>query len=142
MLSLFSMSGITMTSQYVSSPMNYIGGKYKLLPQLLPLFPKNVDTFVDLFCGGANVGVNALANRIVFNDNLVYLVDLSGLHPRRMECGGRIPLRAVAESALIIRRASFPRPRPCQRLRRGRGKSLPRRQRRWAGVCPGPPCRR
>lgn len=76
MLSLFSMSGITMTSQYVSSPMNYIGGKYKLLPQLLPLFPKNVDTFVDLFCGGANVGVNALANRIVFNDNLVYLVDL------------------------------------------------------------------
>ena len=62
--------------KYISSPLNYIGGKYKLLPQLLPLFPNNVNTFVDLFCGGANVGVNVKANRIVFNDNLVYLIDL------------------------------------------------------------------
>ena len=65
-----------MISQYISSPMNYIGGKYKLLPQLFPLFPENVGTFVDLFCGGANVGVNATADKIIFNDNLVYLVDL------------------------------------------------------------------
>ena len=65
-----------MISQYISSPMNYIGGKYKLLPQLFPLFPDNVGTFVDLFCGGANVGVNATADKIIFNDNLVYLVDL------------------------------------------------------------------
>lgn len=34
------------------SPFNYIGGKYKLLPQLLPLFPKDAETFVDLFAGG------------------------------------------------------------------------------------------
>ena len=65
-----------MISQYISSPMNYIGGKYKLLPQLFPLFPENVGTLVDLFCGGANVGVNATADKIIFNDNLVYLVDL------------------------------------------------------------------
>ena len=65
-----------MITQYISSPLNYIGGKYKLLPQLFPLFPKEVDTFVDLFCGGANVGINASANRIFFNDNLVYLIDL------------------------------------------------------------------
>lgn len=61
---------------YVCSPMNYIGGKYKLLPQLLPLFPKNIRTFVDLFCGGCNVGVNIRAEKIVFNDNLSYLIDL------------------------------------------------------------------
>lgn len=56
--------------------MNYIGGKYKLLPQILPLFPKDINTFVDLFCGGCNVGINVNATRIVFNDNLTYLIDL------------------------------------------------------------------
>lgn len=52
----------------IKSPMNYVGGKYKLLPQILPLFPKNIDTFVDMFCGGFNVGVNVNANKIVGND--------------------------------------------------------------------------
>ena len=63
-------------ANYICSPMNYIGGKYKLLSQILPLIPKKVETFVDLFCGGANVGVNMTANEIIFNDNLVYLIDL------------------------------------------------------------------
>ena len=61
---------------YICSPMNYIGGKYKLLPQLLPLFPKKIHTFVDLFCGGCNVGINTRAEKVVFNDNLSYLIDL------------------------------------------------------------------
>lgn len=63
-------------NNYICSPMNYIGGKYKLLPQLLPLFPHNIQTFVDLFCGGCNVGINSSAKKIVFNDNLSYLIDL------------------------------------------------------------------
>ena len=42
----------------IQSPLNYTGGKYKLLPQILPLFPKEIDCFVDLFCGGCNVGIN------------------------------------------------------------------------------------
>jgi len=58
------------------SPMNYIGGKFKLLPQILTHFPHKLNSFVDLFCGGCNVGMNVDANRIVFNDNLVYLIDL------------------------------------------------------------------
>lgn len=61
---------------YVCSPMNYIGGKYKLLSQIIPLFPTQIDTFVDLFCGGCNVGINAHAKKYVFNDNLLYLIDL------------------------------------------------------------------
>lgn len=65
-----------MATEYISSPMNYIGGKSKLLTQLFPLFPEEVSTFVDLFCGGANVGVNSSAKSIIFNDNLVYLIDL------------------------------------------------------------------
>lgn len=52
----------------VKSPLNYVGGKTKLLPQILPLFPQNIDTFVDLFCGGANVCANVNANKIIAND--------------------------------------------------------------------------
>jgi DNA adenine methylase len=58
------------------SPLNYIGGKSKLLPQLLPLFPQEIDNFVDLFCGGCNVGINVNANKIYFNDNLIYLIEM------------------------------------------------------------------
>lgn len=53
---------------YIKSPLNYIGGKYKLLPQIIPLFPTEIDTFVDLFSGGGNVGINVAADRIIFND--------------------------------------------------------------------------
>lgn len=60
----------------IQSPLNYIGGKYKLLSQILPLFPKKIDTFVDLFCGGCNVGVNVCANKIIYNDINKYLVHL------------------------------------------------------------------
>lgn len=42
-----------MKNNYIQSPLNYTGGKYKLLNQLVPLFPKNINTFIDLFGGGA-----------------------------------------------------------------------------------------
>lgn len=57
-----------MTKKYIKSPMNYTGGKFKLLPQLLPLMPENIDTFVDLFTGGCNVAVNVSAKSKVCND--------------------------------------------------------------------------
>lgn len=63
--------------EIIQSPLNYIGGKFKLLPQILPLFPKNIDLFVDLFCGGCNVGINVDCRKVIFNDNNVYLQNLS-----------------------------------------------------------------
>ena len=60
----------------VKSPLNYIGGKYKLLEQILPLFPKNINTFVDLFAGGCNVGLNIIAERAICNDNLTFLMQM------------------------------------------------------------------
>lgn len=54
--------------ELIQSPLNYTGGKFKLLPQILPLFPKNIDIFVDLFCGGANVGVNVPSKSTILND--------------------------------------------------------------------------
>ena len=52
----------------VKSPLNYTGGKYKLLPQLLEKFPNDISTFVDVFGGGFNVGANVNAQKIVYND--------------------------------------------------------------------------
>lgn len=48
--------------------MNYVGGKYRLLSQILPLFPSNINTFIDLFGGGFNIGVNVEAEYVVYND--------------------------------------------------------------------------
>ncbi len=52
----------------IKSPLNYVGGKFKLLPQILPLFPKEINIFLDLFCGGGNVAINVKANKIFAND--------------------------------------------------------------------------
>ncbi|RDU51440.1 DNA methyltransferase, partial [Helicobacter sp. MIT 00-7814] len=52
----------------IASPLNYTGGKFKLLSQILPLFPKNINTFVDLFCGGCNVGLNTKSKKTIYND--------------------------------------------------------------------------
>lgn len=62
---------------FVKSPMNYTGGKYKLLPQILPLFPSEIDTFVDLFTGGGNIAVNINnANKIIANDFETHIIEI------------------------------------------------------------------
>ena len=60
-------------NELVKSPLNYTGGKYKLLPQILPLFPDNIDTFYDVFAGGASVSLNVQANKIYYNDIVPYV---------------------------------------------------------------------
>lgn len=65
-----------MKNSYIKSPMNYTGGKYKLLPQILPLFPTKINTFVDLFTGGGNIAVNVNANKIIANDNEKHVIDI------------------------------------------------------------------
>ena len=44
--------GEYMKEKYIKSPLNYVGGKYKLLNELVALFPTELNTFVDLFWGG------------------------------------------------------------------------------------------
>ncbi len=61
---------------YIRSPMNYMGGKYKLLDSIIPSFPKSIDSFVDIFAGGLNVGINIDANKIYVNDQITYLIDI------------------------------------------------------------------
>ena len=63
-------------ARWLKGPLNYIGGKFKLLPQLLPEFPQDVALFVDLFAGGCNVGINAVAQRVRCLDVNSKVIDL------------------------------------------------------------------
>jgi adenine-specific DNA-methyltransferase len=61
---------------FVKSPLNYTGGKHKLLPQITKLFPKEINVFYDIFSGGANVGINAKAKNIICIEKNRYVVNL------------------------------------------------------------------
>jgi adenine-specific DNA-methyltransferase len=58
------------------APFNYIGNKFKILPQLLPLFPEKIRTFVDLFAGGCDVCANVKAQRVLANDINYFVMDI------------------------------------------------------------------
>lgn len=61
---------------YIASPLNYTGGKFRILDQLLPSFPKDISTCMDLFCGGCNVGVNLKAKKTILIDSCPQLIAL------------------------------------------------------------------
>ena len=65
-----------MNSWFTVSPLNYIGGKARILDQLLPVFPEHINTFVDMFCGGCNVGINTTAGNYIYNDSNRELIGL------------------------------------------------------------------
>lgn len=78
---------VTTIEGFVKSPLNYTGGKHKLLPQLFEKFPSKIETFVDLFGGGFNVGANIEANTIIYNDNqkeVVRLIKLLNKYSHRV----------------------------------------------------------
>lgn len=65
-----------MNMEYTKCPLNYTGNKYKLLPQILPLFPSEIDTFYDLFGGSGVVGINSNSKRIEYNDSNTMVFEL------------------------------------------------------------------
>ncbi len=50
------------------SPLFYVGDKYKLMKQLVSLFPAEVDSFYEPFAGGGTVFLNINANKYYLND--------------------------------------------------------------------------
>lgn len=54
--------------KYIKSPLNYTGGKGRLIEQLEPLFGNDISVFVDLFSGSGTVGVNVRADKYYYND--------------------------------------------------------------------------
>lgn len=61
---------------YIKSPLNYTGGKYKILDNIFELVPNDVECFYDILGGGFNVGINANSKKVVYNDLNIYLKDL------------------------------------------------------------------
>ncbi|MDK2967734.1 MULTISPECIES: Dam family site-specific DNA-(adenine-N6)-methyltransferase [Lacrimispora] len=61
---------------YIKSPLNYTGGKFKILEPVFQAFPADIRTFVDVFAGGFNIGINAEAETIICNDQINYLIEM------------------------------------------------------------------
>lgn len=61
---------------FIKSPINYPGNKYKLLKQLYVYFPKNINNFIDLFCGGLDVSINTIAINKYANDINYHLIEI------------------------------------------------------------------
>lgn len=58
------------------SPFNYVGNKHRIVATLQLLFPRNIATFVDLFCGGGDVLINTLAKTKYANDINFHLINI------------------------------------------------------------------
>lgn len=61
---------------FAKSPLNYTGGKYKLITQLIQYMPPKHEVFIDLFGGGFNVGVNVESSLTIYNDKLKEVTEL------------------------------------------------------------------
>lgn len=63
-------------AQICKSPINYTGNKYRILPQFIKYFPKNVNKCMDLFTGGSTVAINLIANEVIAIDNNPKVINL------------------------------------------------------------------
>ena len=63
-------------NNYVKTPLNYTGNKFRLLEQMQPYFPKKIKIMVDLFCGGATVGLNTECEEVYFIDRNPMVIGL------------------------------------------------------------------
>ena len=64
--------------KFINTPLNYTGNKYRILDQILPLFPNNINRFIDLCCGSSTVGINALdiSNEVICLDINMHVINL------------------------------------------------------------------
>ena len=65
-----------MNQDYVKSPMNYTGNKYRIIEQIHKYFPNDINVMVDLFCGGCDVTINTQAKKHYANDINTSVVDI------------------------------------------------------------------
>ena len=65
-----------MQNKIKRSPLFYVGDKYKLMKQLVGLFPKEVSNFYEPFVGGGTVFLNIQADKYFLNDNDKNLINI------------------------------------------------------------------
>lgn len=61
---------------YLKSPVNYTGCKYKLLSKIIPLFPNDINIFLDVFGGSGTVCLNTNANFKIYNELNTFLYEI------------------------------------------------------------------
>jgi DNA adenine methylase len=69
----------------IRSPFFYVGDKYKLIPQILPFFPKKIDLYIEPFLGGGSSFLNVEATNYMLNDidkNIIILHKLLISHSK------------------------------------------------------------
>lgn len=60
----------------IRSPFFYVGDKYKLMPQLKQLMPKNIEQYIEPFVGGGSSFLNSKGTSYMLNDVDSYVVEL------------------------------------------------------------------
>lgn len=65
--------------EIVKSPLNYTGSKYAIFDEILKVMPKHISSFVDIMGGAFNVGVNMVADRVIYNEYLPHTFDIINL---------------------------------------------------------------
>ncbi|WP_455773278.1 DNA adenine methylase [Porphyromonas asaccharolytica] len=73
------------TKEIRRSPLFYVGDKFRLMPSLLPLFPKEISTFIEPFAGGGTVMLNVYADHYIEGDINPFVV---GLHRHLIQYAG------------------------------------------------------
>lgn len=63
-------------SEVYRSPFFYVGDKYKLVPQLIRLFPNDISTYIEPFVGGGSSLTNINAKKYIANDIDEYVIKL------------------------------------------------------------------
>jgi len=64
------------SNPYIRSPLFYVGDKYKLLPQLIPNYPKKYKRFIEVFVGGGSVFLNSNHKSVSVNDVDRHLIEI------------------------------------------------------------------
>ena len=65
-----------MSEKIKRSPLFYVGDKYRLMKQILDLFPEEIDGFYEPFVGGGTVFLNVVAKKYFLNDIDIHLVNI------------------------------------------------------------------
>ena len=68
-----------MSNKIKRSPLFYVGDKFKLMKQLVNLFPKEINNFYEPFVGGGTVFLNIYAKKYFLNDIDKHLINIHKL---------------------------------------------------------------
>lgn len=63
-------------NEIIKSPLNYTGSKYSIFNEINKVMPKHISTFVDIMGGAFNVGVNVVAEKVIYNEVLPHTYNI------------------------------------------------------------------